>query len=218
MPVVVEYCGRGCELATTLATSASGINWPKTWPNTLSLKFTRSASAVPIMELQQWVRSTTHVAVRFKPAFAPDGDSFGLPMLVDWLKANNCYAIGSWVLQGNDRPTPNLLVTSCGRGLLGFAFPSSPMPTLPKPQSGAIVNPTTFRQQVSRAAPYPKYVVSQQRPQRRARRRVTDYQPANVRCAVTEDTALVQNEIYSSAHEANMISSGLHGRLLRTLA
>jgi hypothetical protein len=68
----------------------SGRNWPKTWPNTLSLRITRSDSAVPIMELQGWVRPTPHVAVRFKPAFAPDGDSFGLPMLVDWLKENSC--------------------------------------------------------------------------------------------------------------------------------
>jgi hypothetical protein len=74
-----------------------------------------------------------------------------------------------------------------------------------------IVNPTTFRQQTFRAAPgtaSPNYVVSQQQPQRRTQWRVTDYKlEENVPCAVTEDTALMQNEFYSSAHAVNMITS-----------
>jgi hypothetical protein len=66
------------------------LYWPRTWPDTLSLEITSFASAVPMLELQGWVKKTKHVAVRFKPAFAPDSDSFGLPMLVDWLRENKC--------------------------------------------------------------------------------------------------------------------------------
>ena len=70
-----------------------GSNWPKSWPNIISLKFTPSASALPIMEFQEWVKKTKHVGVRLKPAFAADGDSFGLPMLVDWLKEKKCVRV-----------------------------------------------------------------------------------------------------------------------------
>jgi hypothetical protein len=58
----------------------------QTWPKILSLEFT--GPAVPITELQRWIKKTKPATARFRPASGTDDQIFGL--LVKLLRETHC--------------------------------------------------------------------------------------------------------------------------------
>jgi len=108
-----------------------------TWPKALSLELVQST--VSITEFQAWMRKgmkntiAPPVMVRFLPASGTDRHN--LSELVKLLRDNGCISTASWLIQGNDRLSKNLVLRPClhdgAPALLGVAFPVSGMRGLP---------------------------------------------------------------------------------------
>ncbi|KAI0249833.1 hypothetical protein BJV78DRAFT_631047 [Lactifluus subvellereus] len=129
--VTLMWCSDKCHTRVLVGDPIRGRLASKSkWPDHLSIKPTWRAMHQD--KFQKWLREHNLKPVRLQAA--PETEDCEFDRLLKWLRDNECYAVASWVIQGDDQSTTDLLLAPFGTCLLGVLFPISGMSESAKSQ------------------------------------------------------------------------------------
>ncbi|KAF8920125.1 hypothetical protein CPB85DRAFT_1428947 [Mucidula mucida] len=126
-----------------------------TWPNQLMLTPT-STSAVPMGELQAWVKKTSPALCMFQPQPQPPPNvdkatnDAHFKSLIALLMSKKVYALAAWTLPSGSR-NPGCLIFPIPGSLVGAFFPVDGIPEMPRlPNNLAMTLPPQIEQHLAK--------------------------------------------------------------------
>ncbi|GLB37118.1 hypothetical protein LshimejAT787_0401690 [Lyophyllum shimeji] len=145
----------------------------ETWPAAMALMPAREP-AVPLQDLQTWIKRTHPVLCTFAPQMHnipdPAANEANFKNLATLLMTRNAYAVAAWTLPSGEQGNNILFFPINGASLAGACFPVTGIPEMPKTSHPTVLDPNNpeFRARLAAMTPEQRDAFINQVKQQRA--------------------------------------------------